>query len=101
MALTFPAQSNKDLLDWGRRHASEAGFRLVDSSYDEDTFTLRFVVPWYEDATENQIYALRARLFYSEFLKAPWTVGKVQRVVNEATKLVQYKVPLIPSNTHD
>lgn len=101
MALTFPSQSNRELLDWGRTHASEAGFRLVDSSYDEDLFTLRFVVPLYEDATEPQIYALRARLFYSEYLKAPWTVGKVDRTVNTTTKLVLYKVPLIPSNHHD
>jgi hypothetical protein len=82
-------------------HAHEAGLRLVDTVYDEDTFTLRFVVPWYEDATEAEIYQLRARLFYSEFLKAPWTVGKVHRTVNETTKLVMYRVPLVPSNTHD
>lgn len=101
MALKFPSQSNESLLAWGRAHAHKANLQLVDSSYDEETFTFKFVVPLYEDATEADLYRLRASAFFSDYLSAPWTVGKIARRVNDTTKLVIYSLPLIPSTQSD
>lgn len=101
MTLRFPFETNDASLSWGRTCAHKAELQLVDVVYDEDTFTLKFVVPLYEDATEAQLYRLQANAFYSEFLRAPWTVGKIQRRVNDKTKLVIYSLPLIPSTQSD
>jgi hypothetical protein len=104
MTLYFPSQSNDTLLAWGRKMAHHAGFKLVDTQYDPETFTLKFVVPLDEDVTEMQVYKLRVQAFHGESdgqpwcaVQAPWTVSQVKRRVAQASSLVVYEMALIDS----